>query len=85
MGQVEWDDEIILDKLVKRVDREIGTKKAGKILLLLEHIVSPWVRCERLWTSMIPMRSFLNRPMTRKIYRNWRVDEIPCFQTNFGV
>ncbi|MCL2305824.1 MAG: hypothetical protein FWC43_10820 [Planctomycetaceae bacterium] len=26
IGQVEWDDEIILDKLVKRVVREIGTK-----------------------------------------------------------
>jgi SRSO17 transposase len=26
IGQVEWDDEVILDKLTKRVAREIGTK-----------------------------------------------------------
>ena len=30
IGQVEWDDEIILDKLVKRVVREIGTKNANQ-------------------------------------------------------
>jgi SRSO17 transposase len=32
IGQVQWDDEIILDKLVKRVVREIGT--ANGILIL---------------------------------------------------
>ena len=32
IGQVEWDDEIILDKLVRRIKREIGTKN-GVIIL----------------------------------------------------
>lgn len=32
MGQVEWDDEIILDKLVKRVTREIGTSHGVLVL-----------------------------------------------------
>lgn len=32
IGQVEWDDELILDKLVKRVAREIGTKNGVLIL-----------------------------------------------------
>ena len=32
IGQVAWDDEIILDKLVKRVVREIGTKNGILVL-----------------------------------------------------
>ena len=32
IGQVEWDDEVILDKLVKRVAREIGTQNGILIL-----------------------------------------------------
>ncbi len=32
IGQVEWDDEIILDILVKRINREIGTKNGVLIL-----------------------------------------------------
>jgi len=32
IGQVEWDDEVILDKLVKRVAREIGTQNGILVL-----------------------------------------------------
>jgi len=32
IGQVEWDDEIILDKLTKRITREIGTKTGVLVL-----------------------------------------------------
>ena len=32
IGQVEWNDEIILDKLTKRVTREIGTKNGILVL-----------------------------------------------------
>ena len=32
IGQIEWDDEIILDKLTKRIAREIGTKNGILVL-----------------------------------------------------
>jgi SRSO17 transposase len=32
IGQVEWDDEIILDKLTRRIEREIGTKNGILVL-----------------------------------------------------